>query len=155
MPIVNSVVRRVAAGVGLASESITAYNTQRREKKTQTGTEEDDGAEENLLPDENETENNRAFADQLEAEWQLDEAQDEMATGMISNDQSASEADPDQLATLFLERYQSPPEYAPASQPKLQYPVVIPQRRPQSRKRGSSERTLQRSKNSASTRRLS
>ncbi|KAF9882678.1 hypothetical protein FE257_005652 [Aspergillus nanangensis] len=139
--VVNKVMKGVAAGVGLASESITAYNNQRRAKKTQDPEGDDGRSQSPQTPPEDTTvpENNLEL--QLVAEWELDEAQDELTTGtIVAHRNNASQETPpgdwNQLAELFLERYHDPPAYCATDRPKLEYPVIVPQRRPQTRKRG-------------------
>ncbi|GAB1217047.1 hypothetical protein ATERTT37_006269 [Aspergillus terreus] len=131
MPILNRVVKGVAASVGLASESITAYNTHRRKEApnspTTTDTTETDSS------DENTPEHSTSTESQLEIQWELDEAQDELNSGVLNR----HEAEPtEQLAESFLRRYPSAPESSSIAPQRLPYPVVIPQRRPKSRKRG-------------------
>lgn len=86
-----------------------------------------------------------------EREWELDEAQDELVEGSEPQRKSkGGAANPDKLIAAFLARHPlsititpsaSPPSYdaATATQGqtyKLEFPVVIPQRRPQTKKRG-------------------
>jgi hypothetical protein len=91
--------------------------------------------------------------DDDDREWELDEAQDELVEGSEPQRKSkGGAANPDKLIAAFLARHTlsitispstSPPSYddAVAVPPqgqtyKLKFPVVIPQRRPQSKKRG-------------------
>ncbi|KAL5360818.1 hypothetical protein BJX96DRAFT_75710 [Aspergillus floccosus] len=132
MAILNRVVRGVAAGVGLASESISAYNAQRRNETpnstaTASTTEEPDSSEENT------PEHSTSTESQLELQWELDEAQDELNNGVTNRQDSVTT---EQLAESFLRRYPSPQECSSNTPQCLPYPVVIPQRRPKSRKRG-------------------
>lgn len=89
-----------------------------------------------------------------EREWELDEAQDELVEGSEPQHKSKNgAANPDKLIAAFLSRHPlsititpsatSPPSYEAATSAvqqgqtyKLEFPVVIPQRRPQSKKRG-------------------
>ncbi|KAL2832817.1 hypothetical protein BDW59DRAFT_138721 [Aspergillus cavernicola] len=122
-------IRGIAAGIGLASESISAYKANKQEKKKQPQTT-DSTAETERLADE-----------QLEEEWGLDEAQDELhAGGHQENPGSDSTTTVDELTDAFLRDL--PPPYSATeysetpSRPKLPYPVVLPQRRPKDKKRG-------------------
>lgn len=92
--------------------------------------------------------------DDDEREWELDEAQDELVEGSEPQHKSKNgAANPDKLIAAFLSRHPmsitispsaSPPSYDAATTTttpqgatyKLEFPVVIPQRRPQSKKRG-------------------
>lgn len=87
-----------------------------------------------------------------EREWELDEAQDELVEGSEPQHKSKhGAANPDKLIAAFLSRHPltitinpstPPPTYDTAittpqgATYKLEFPVVIPQRRPQSKKRG-------------------
>ncbi len=72
-----------------------------------------------------------ADEDDLEAEWKLDDAQDEII-GQVSTGGSSTEPEED----VFL-RHCPPPSYTPAQQRgRLTFPVVLPQRRPANRSRG-------------------
>ncbi|KAF3385681.1 hypothetical protein DPV78_012436 [Talaromyces pinophilus] len=92
--------------------------------------------------------------DDDEREWELDEAQDELVEGSEPQHKSKNgAANPDKLIAAFLARHPlsititpsatSPPSYEAAISAvqqgqtyKLEFPVVIPQRRPQSKRRG-------------------
>lgn len=90
--------------------------------------------------------------DDDEREWELDEAQDELVEGSEPQHKSKNgAANPDKLIAAFLARHPlsititpsaSPPSYEAATSAaqgqtyKLEFPVVIPQRRPQSKNRG-------------------
>lgn len=92
--------------------------------------------------------------DDDEREWELDEAQDELVEGSEPQHKSKNgAANPDKLIAAFLARHPlsititpsttSPPSYEAATSAvqqgqtyKLEFPVVIPQRRPQSKRRG-------------------
>lgn len=128
-------IKGVAAGIGLASESISAYNANRREKKAQSS----DGPETNnantTTTDDDLARHERVVEEQHEEEWELDEAQDEL-NSTLETDKAATNQTPEQLAESFLRNYPQPPPYTPTSNPRLPYPVVLPQRRPKSRKRG-------------------
>ncbi|KAL4891405.1 hypothetical protein BDV59DRAFT_69615 [Aspergillus ambiguus] len=138
MVILDTAVKRLAAGIGLASESITAYNTKRHKKNTES-TPDNDATEACENTDHNVSEEDDPAQGQLEMEWELDEVQDELITGPTPNGiVSAGEtmADQTDLAELFLHRHHSPPVHTSPGSLRLPYPVVIPQRRPKSRKRG-------------------
>lgn len=92
--------------------------------------------------------------DDDEREWELDEAQDELVEGSEPQQHKSKKgaANPDKVIAAFLSRHPlsitvspsaSPPSYEAATAAtqgvtgyKLEFPVVIPQRRPQSKKRG-------------------
>ncbi|KAB8228259.1 uncharacterized protein BDW43DRAFT_304070 [Aspergillus alliaceus] len=132
-------VKGVAAGIGLASESILAYKANRREKEKKTQSPEEIGIAStgSLTTEEKDhVHHERIVEEQHEEEWELDEAQEELTrtarTGHNGTDQSL-----EQLAESFLQKYPPPYTlYPPTAQPSLPYPVVLPQRRPRSRKRG-------------------
>ncbi|KAE8377724.1 hypothetical protein BDV26DRAFT_263034 [Aspergillus bertholletiae] len=131
-------IKGVAAGIGLASESISAYKANRREKKAQSAEEpETDNANPSYATtaDEDLARHERVVEEQHEEEWELDEAQEEL-NKTSDADKAITGQTPEQLAESFLQSYPQPPPYMPSSNPRLPYPVVLPQRRPKSRKRG-------------------
>ncbi|KAI5271056.1 hypothetical protein E4T47_05627 [Aureobasidium subglaciale] len=68
--------------------------------------------------------------------WELDEAQDELV-GILRNREANEPSDPATFAERLISRL--PPysfEDLPASQEKLPFPIIIPQRRPTDRSRG-------------------
>jgi hypothetical protein len=70
--------------------------------------------------------------------WELDDAQDEVVGGPAPRKSKEGAANPDKVVAAFLQR-QPPPYVADeGTKPvyKLEYPVVIPQRRPKKKERG-------------------
>ncbi|KAE8349224.1 hypothetical protein BDV28DRAFT_163725 [Aspergillus coremiiformis] len=124
MALREKVVKGVAAGIGLASESLSAYKANKAEKKAQS-------PEETHIDDDLRHERN--VADQHDEEWELDEAQEEWTS--TTETSNTAQQSPEQLAAAFLQNY-PPPPYTPTSNARLPYPVILPQRRPKSRKRG-------------------
>ncbi|KAL3463511.1 hypothetical protein BJX64DRAFT_116334 [Aspergillus heterothallicus] len=140
-PLGSKAIRGIAAGIGLASE---AYKANKREKE----------AGPNPGPSEQTTGIERIADSQLEEEWELDEAQDELHANQGEDnpfqhhrqtstdpDHETEEEEPTKKYTLpwFLESvYSKPPPYALdlSIAPKLAYPVILPQRRPKNNKRG-------------------
>ncbi|KAH8430969.1 uncharacterized protein LDX57_008631 [Aspergillus melleus] len=130
----KKIVKGVAAGVGLASESITAYKTNRRSQNA-SPTEEHSSESSTTTPSipQHEHQHEQIMEEQHEAEWELDEVQDQLHHD--SPPEYTPTQDVDQLARAFLESH--PAAYSvPAGHPQLSYPVILPQRRPRSRKRG-------------------
>ncbi|KAK1146822.1 hypothetical protein N8T08_002583 [Aspergillus melleus] len=138
----KTIIKGVASGVGLASESITAYKANRKSQNESPA--EETSPESSTTPPsapqheyqherEREVEHEQIMEEQHEAEWELDEAQDQLHHD--SPPEYTPTQDVDQLARAFLESH--PAAYSvPAGHPQLPYPVILPQRRPRSRKRG-------------------
>ncbi|KAJ5625246.1 hypothetical protein N7510_001555 [Penicillium lagena] len=165
MPIVKRAVRGVAAGIGLASESLHARKMKKEGNEQAQSPSEDAESERSLSQDNSEPPVYRAELytsqehlpaqttgviqndeiDALEEQWELDEAQDELqqqhSIERKSSDASTEEVDEATLATDFLRDHPAPPPYVPydepsARPPKLSAPVVLPQRRPKNQDRG-------------------
>ncbi|KKK26899.1 hypothetical protein ARAM_001233 [Aspergillus rambellii] len=160
MDLRGKAIRGIAAGIGLASESISAHKASKREKKereSQRSVEGVDGqlqrerlvegeqrrrrrrrggggGEEEEEQIQRESEREHFIANQHEQVWELDEAQDELHVHEQSNEEAPS-YDAVLLAEEFI-RNVPPPAYAPSAAPRLPWPVILPQRRPKSRKRG-------------------
>ncbi|PYH30616.1 uncharacterized protein BO87DRAFT_366698 [Aspergillus neoniger CBS 115656] len=129
-----NLVKGIASGIGLASESISAYKASREEKKA-NASDTDNTVREATTGDADEVEH--LINEQHEEEWVLDEAQDELAGDEHCAESEPAGGDIEGLAVSFLQNYPAPPPYAPTSDlPRLSCPVVLPQRRPKSRKRG-------------------
>ena len=113
------IVRSLAAGVGLASESITAYRAKDRPERS--------------LPQE--SEDSDVQQPQTDEEWELDEAQDELLPPRrdATPHPAPTTTNIDQLVTWFTHAYPLP---AFPSSVKLPCPVILPQRRPGNRQRG-------------------
>jgi hypothetical protein len=134
----GKVIRGVAASIGLASE---AYKANKREKESTSPA---------FSPTVIESDTERLAITQLEEEWELDEAQDELhaaehdqqETKHPNTDETSAQAaavEVDHTVEAFLRLVQStPPPYIadPSTPPKLLYPVILPQRRPRNNKRG-------------------
>jgi hypothetical protein len=129
---VGMLVRGIAAGIGLASES---YQHHKEKKASQTPLRRDD---ENAEP-ETQTQEGRewqhdAYLSQQtdEAAWELDEAQDQV----LEHQSRPAATDNEEVADLgdsFLVAHARPAPY-PTGQ--LALPIVITQRRPESRTKG-------------------
>lgn len=121
----NKAIKTFAAGIGLASESVTAYKARRRQKNDEE-------------PEDNNAEESQLTEAQHEQDWALDETQDELAHREDPPSDAAATDDVDQMAESFIQEH--PPSSLLATTPnngtKLPYPVILPQRRPESRKRG-------------------
>ncbi|KAL4899607.1 hypothetical protein BDW74DRAFT_163221 [Aspergillus multicolor] len=144
--VVKKLVKGVAAGIGLASESVSAYKANKQERK-----EAEAQASDRRLPlPENEAEAERVevenaaiaeteqhlAAEQLEEQWELDEAQDELHGSTPQRFPAAQSPADEHDHELVHWTPPPPPEYSPATRPKLPYPVILPQRRPKNNKRG-------------------
>ncbi|PLN85050.1 hypothetical protein BDW42DRAFT_191133 [Aspergillus taichungensis] len=117
-------VRGLAAGVGLASESITAYRAKDRSERS--------------LPQESEDRDvQQSQTDEFHSdeEWELDEAQDELLPPRRDAipHPAPTTNNIDQLVTWFSHAYPLP--LFPSSM-RLPCPVILPQRRPGNRQRG-------------------
>ncbi|KAF2819223.1 hypothetical protein CC86DRAFT_375363 [Ophiobolus disseminans] len=118
---IGMLVRGIAAGIGLASESIQHHKA-KKASQPRSGRDDD-----------NEAATDARLNQQMdEAVWELDEAQDE-----VSDRQSRPAATTDEevagLADSFLGAHPAPPPYSAG---RLTLPVVITQRRPESRNKG-------------------
>ncbi|KAG9663401.1 hypothetical protein KCU64_g1340, partial [Aureobasidium melanogenum] len=125
--LVRTGIRSVSGVVGLASESIKARKTERHNSKTSvSSTSRSDSAHpvDDPLPAQ---EGDEAGED-LETEWNLDDAQIEIA-GEYS--QGLADMNPERT---FMEKHNERSRLEPSC--RLALPVVIPQRRPKDRSRG-------------------
>ncbi|KAJ9410548.1 hypothetical protein DTO045G8_1454 [Paecilomyces variotii] len=126
--LIKFAVKGVAGGIGLASESASAYKSRR---KAQKGAERDGEASSPRYAGPNE----RASSEDDEAEqWELDEAQDELVGG--SSPQRRPIQDTEVLLYEFIRQYPQPAYSERSTTSRLPYPVVLPQRRPKDRSRG-------------------
>ncbi|KAJ9209379.1 hypothetical protein DTO166G4_9008 [Paecilomyces variotii] len=126
--LIKFAVKGVAGGIGLASESASAYKSRRKAKK---GAERDGEASSPRHAGPNE----RASSEDDEAEqWELDEAQDELVGG--SSPQRRPIQDTEVLLYEFIRQYPQPAYSERSTTSRLPYPVVLPQRRPKDRSRG-------------------
>lgn len=137
--IIGFAVKGVAAGIGLASESIHHHKEKKREKKL---------AESDANPRENNSAaslpNIRDQGDETpreegdEEQWQLDEAQEEIVP---QTSQGQEKKKSTRNLTVIVEEFvckYPPPHYGyPVAVPRLlALPVILPQRRPKGRSRG-------------------
>ncbi|EED14414.1 conserved hypothetical protein [Talaromyces stipitatus ATCC 10500] len=155
---IGKISQKLASGVAFATE-VHQYN---KVKKAAQKQKELDKLSQEIQPGEGRSNNatpsptreqmasvSSAQGEGDEREWELDEAQDELVDGSEPQQKSkGGAANPDKLIAAFLARHPltvpstSPPSYDAATTTlqgekyKLEFPVVIPQRRPQSKKRG-------------------
>ena len=145
------VVSGIAAGVGLASESIHHHKENKAAKKAATTTQrESSGTHSPPVYDEygskaaeyaqdgtNDAERNveRSLEEGDEEQWDLDDAQDELIAEAPNPTNRPFERDPKKITQHFLDDY---PVAVPAAiqQARLALPVLLPQRRPKDRTRG-------------------
>lgn len=125
--LVRAGIRSVSGAVGLASEGIKARKTERHNSETSaSSTSRSDSA--HPVEDISTTQQGDEARDDLENEWNLDDAQDEIA-GEYS--QAPVDMNPERT---FMEKHNQRPSFRSSGQ--LALPVVIPQRRPKDRSRG-------------------
>jgi hypothetical protein len=135
---VGLIVRGLAAGIGLASES---YQHRKEKKACQSQPRQDDDYDDDndnhtaQTQERRHSQHDAHMSQQMdEAVWQLDEAQDQIFEReprpyAPTDDQVAG------LADSFLIAHAQPPPYT-SSATQLSLPVVITQRRPESRTKG-------------------
>jgi hypothetical protein len=132
---IGMLVRGIATGIGLASESIQ----HRKEKKASQAQAVGDGEHAAATTTEGrELQHDADMSQQMdEAVWELDAAQDQLAQDRVSEYQSkrapATDEEVAGLANSFLVAHPRPPLYSGG---QLTLPVVITQRRPESRTKG-------------------
>ncbi|KAF4460309.1 FAD binding domain-containing [Fusarium albosuccineum] len=162
-PLKRYIVKGIAAGVGLASESITSYKERRKTASRSPGTASSEA--EHSPPSRNtsidgiyeltgsQTEIYELSGDQTqiyelpdhtestleEAQWRLDEAQDELLPHYRERPEEPSSYSQEisgavDLGQNLINRYPLPS--SPEVITKLPNPVILPQRRPKTRKRG-------------------
>ncbi|KIV86735.1 hypothetical protein PV11_02330 [Exophiala sideris] len=129
--ILGGIVKGVASGVGLVSESIHDHN-ERKKAKAHGSTTDGEASHSARQVDSK----NPALEEGDEEHWELDEAQDEL-TGVHSHDLSLSmskhdQINPTEVTDAFIRRY----PVRGAEPARLPLPVVLPQRRPKDRSRG-------------------
>lgn len=124
---IGKIVRGIAAGIGLASESLH----HRKEIKA-AGTDDENVAAATREGDE--AQYDAHLSKQMdEAVWELDEAQDQ-ASAPQSTPRLATDDEVANLASSFLAAHTLPPPYSTSQH--LSLPVVLTQRRPSSRTKG-------------------
>lgn len=127
---VGLLVRGIAAGIGLASES---YQHHKEKKASQTQAEKDNESAAIITQDERASQHDAQMSQQLdEAVWELDEAQDQVSQDR-SRTATATNEGVTGLADLFLVAHPRPLTHTMG---QLALPVVITQRRPESRAKG-------------------
>lgn len=125
--LVRAGIRGVSGVVGLASESIKARKTERHNSETSVSSaSRSDSA--HPVEDLSSTQAGDEAGEDLENEWNLDDAQDEIAG---EHSPGLVDADPERT---FMQKHSERPSFEPSGQ--LALPVVIPQRRPKDRSRG-------------------
>jgi hypothetical protein len=140
-------VKGLAAGIGLISESISAHKARKQLSKNNTtdstglrASSEGNGHPQNHnecleAPE-------RGTIDSLEAQWELDETQDELEHAQGRQTELPEYSEGEQAVEEAVHRFASdypPPVYTPSDAtptPQLRAPILLPQRRPKSRKRG-------------------
>lgn len=123
----------IASGIGLASESITAYKENKRTKKARgTDGELSRSTSQTYISEQDEHE--PGFEERDEDAWALDEAQDELAPQ--ATDAEEPPKDIKKVVDQFLWKHPVPQGMNLATMPRLSLPVIIPQRRPKDRTRG-------------------
>ncbi|KAI5197063.1 hypothetical protein AUEXF2481DRAFT_91290 [Aureobasidium subglaciale EXF-2481] len=124
--LISGIVETIGGGIGLASESYKAHKANKIRLQPDEASQQPEPSPGRERP-----------ANEFEEEaWELDEAQDELV-GIPRNREADEPADPATFAETFISRL--PPysfEDLPASQEKLPFPIIIPQRRPTDRSRG-------------------
>ncbi|RTE79616.1 hypothetical protein BHE90_005887 [Fusarium euwallaceae] len=138
-PLKRYIVKGIAAGVGLASESITSYKERRKASSSSPPSSENDTASIRSLPTSTDTSATSVYelpADPKtrqdeDAQWELDEAQDELLPQYEQQQETSSTSD---LGQDLINRYPAP-AYTEI-RGKLSQPVILPQRRPKTRRRG-------------------
>ena len=134
----HNLVRGVAMGVGLARETYHLH-----EEKKMAAAAEENGVLDPAATHSQDTSQEFPvkggyiqeghYVSKDEATWQLDDAQSEIAPPV--NNTVVTEQDVSDMADDFVRRH-NPPRYAMHERPRLQLPVILPQRRPGERARG-------------------
>jgi hypothetical protein len=129
---IGMVVSGIAAGIGLASESIHHHKEKKAAKKTGSNSGESPPAYEEQVQAANHPEK-QMLEEGDEEQWDLDDAQNELIPQPSVEPERKGEHDPKKIIRHFIERHQAP-NYL--SEQKLPLPVILPQRRPKDRSRG-------------------
>ncbi|KAL6406819.1 hypothetical protein AUP68_09627 [Ilyonectria robusta] len=148
-PLKRFIVKGIAGGIGLASESISSYQARRKASPKDASTPSKSASEtesatlndgchplEGGIPG-----NGISHTRDEESQWRLDETQDQLLPPRSLEKDQAVQLDEhlarlrvDDLNDSLARRY--PPPLDVKSIPKLSMPVILPQRRPKSRQRG-------------------
>jgi hypothetical protein len=138
----------IAAGIGLASEARKAHKAKKTARNDMPTNDTGDRTSADSKSLETASEDKVTYEDDNEAVWELDEAQDELVGGDAPKEKKPRS--PDEIIQAFLQRYPPPPPTyeaaiqdteageaaVPVPRPKIEYPVVLPQRRPKDKTRG-------------------
>ncbi|KAF4984089.1 hypothetical protein FZEAL_628 [Fusarium zealandicum] len=144
-PLKRLLVKGLAGGIGLASESIVSYKERRKTKSQTPSTKSRDASDHEAstitsadpiaiheLPGDNEMQMEE------EVQWDLDEAQKKFSPHAPSTGELPSyyqqDSDSVDLGQHLINRH--PPPSSPTTNARLSQPVILPQRRPKTRQRG-------------------
>lgn len=147
-PLKRFIVKGIAGGIGLASESISSYQARRKTSPKDASTPSKSASEiESATSNdcchelEGSLDNGVPLARDEESPWRLDETQDQLLPPRslekdqgVRLDEQLAQLQVDDLNHSLARRYPPPPDVK--SIPKLSMPVILPQRRPKSRQRG-------------------
>ena len=127
----------VAAGIGVASEARHEHKEKKRAEKlreagleasTIGSTSKDIGA------------SSKELLGHYDAAWELDDAQDEILESRLPSEKPLAEGkgieNPMKIADAFMQKHPAPQWRSEDAMPHLPLPVVLPQKRPESRVRG-------------------
>lgn len=132
---ISKIFKGLATGVGLVSESVQHHQ---EKKRVQTQQEQQQQEAVRVMSEDDRAQTETTARDFEEADWQLNEAQQELAreTGQTPSTPGSPEQPPE-LADNFIRNHPPPPHSEPPSPAaRLRLPVVITQRRPKARDRG-------------------
>lgn len=133
---IGKIFKGLATGVGLLLESVQHH---KEKKRAQTQQEQQQQQEaERVMSEDDRAQSETTARGFDEADWQLDEAQQELAreTSQTPSTPGSPEKTPE-LADNFIRNHPPPPHSeAPSSAARLKLPVVVTQRRPKARERG-------------------
>lgn len=131
--ILGFAVQGIAGGIGLASESIKAHNSNKRAKSQTREASVQSSAEGSHSSPADES---HPFEENDENLRALDDAQDEILPLENPGSHEKPIRDVKILIDIFLQKHPLPDLAGPPPIPRLPYPVVLPQRRPENRSRG-------------------
>lgn len=134
----SGLISKVSSGVGLVAEARQHHKAKKAAERERANN--GNNTENNTAATYNETSPSpvEENPDLEEAQWQLDEAQDELVGGSTPRKSKQGTANPDKVVQAFLDRQTlpDPTQLQVFESAKLEYPVVLPQRRPKDKKRG-------------------
>lgn len=134
----SGLIGKVTSGVGLIAEARQHHKAKKaaeRERASNSNNHSENSIEDESSPSSGPVEERASLE---EAQWELDEAQDELVGGSTPRKSKQGTANPDKVVQAFLDR-QTLPEAGQLQvfeSARLEYPVVLPQRRPGDKKRG-------------------